>query len=514
MELLLHVREGGGTRVVRPGQATIRIGRDADNELVIPVAAVSKRHALLRWQGGGGTLEDLGSRNGTRVNGAPVVGVVAVVPGDEIEIGPALVQVAPATDAAERAGFRKRVHDELLVRLDLRRLDPDAIGAAELRRRTDRILGEILEAWRDEVPEGAAAGLRREVLDEALGLGPLEPLLADETVSEILVNRADQIYVERAGRLELAPQRFSSDRAVLAVIERIVSPIGRRIDESSPLVDARLPDGSRVHAIVPPLALKGPCLTIRKFRREPLRVEELVASGAMSPQLAAFLELAVRARRNVVIAGGTGSGKTTLLNVLTGFVPERERIITVEDAAELQVRQPHWVQLEARPANLEGQGAIGIRELVRNCLRMRPDRIVVGECRGGEALDMLQAMNTGHDGSLTTLHANGPREALARLETLCLLSGVELPVRAIRDQIARAVHLVVQQARFPDGSRRITHVCELTGMEGEVIALQELFRWDRQGGGRHVATGFVPRFVEELRQQGEVIDPAIFAREG
>jgi len=514
MELLLHVRDGGPARVVRAAGEVISIGRDPACDVVVDDRVVSKRHAELRWQGGGGWLRDLGSTNGTLLNGRRVEGEVAVAAGDEIAVGPAVVRIEVVDEAVRRVALRRRVHDELLARLDLRRLDLDALGADELRLRAAEVVGAILQAWREEIPRGVAVEeLQREVLDEALGLGPLEPLLADDEVSEILVNRADQIFVERRGRLELSPQRFSSDRAVLAVIERIVSPLGRRIDESSPLVDARLADGSRVHAIIPPLALKGPCITIRKFRREPLGVEELVRGGTMSAQMARFLELAVRARRNVLISGGTGSGKTTLLNVLTGFIPAAERIITVEDAAELQVRQEHWVQLEARPPNLEGRGAIDIRELVRNCLRMRPDRIVVGECRGGEALDMLQAMNTGHDGSLTTLHANGPREALARLETLCLLSGVELPVRAIREQIARAVDLVVQQARFADGSRRITHVAEVTGMEGEVIALQELFVWDA-ARGRHVASGCPPRFVEELRRRGELVDPAIWQGEG
>ena len=516
MELLLHVRDGAGLQVVTPRDGLVTIGRDPENTVAIRAPVVSKRHAVLRLRDDAWWVEDLGSTNGTMLNGTAVGGPARVEAGDVIAVGPATLCFERPDADADRATFRKRVHDELLARLDLRRLDLDALGPDELRRRTDRIVGEILGAWSAELPPGvAAAELHREVLDEVLGLGPLEPLLGDPEVSEILVNRADQIYVERHGRLELAPQRFSSDRAVLAVIERIVAPLGRRIDESSPLVDARLPDGSRVHAIVPPLALKGPCVTIRKFRREPLTVAELVQGGSMTGQLAAFLELAVRSRRNVVISGGTGSGKTTLLNVLTAFVPPAERIITVEDAAELQVRQPHWVQLESRPANLEGRGAIGIRELVKNTLRMRPDRIVVGECRGGEALDMLQAMNTGHDGSLTTLHANGPREALARLETLCLMSGVELPVRAIREQIARAVHLLVHQARFADGRRRVTHVCEVTGMEGDVIALQELFVFepDGGGGGRHVSTGFVPRFVEELRRRGEWIDPAIFRRE-
>jgi pilus assembly protein CpaF len=307
---------------------------------------------------------------------------------------------------------------------------------------------------------------------------------------------------------------------VLGVIERIIAPIGRRIDESSPLVDARLKDGSRVNAIIPPLALKGPCLTIRKFRRDALKIEDLVRHGTLSEAMASFLEVCVQARKNVVISGGTGSGKTTSLNVLSAFIPVGERIVTIDDAAELQLSQAHWVQLEARPANLEGKGAIGIRDLVKNALRMRPDRIVVGECRSGEALDMLQAMNTGHDGSLTTLHANSPRDALARLTTLVLMSGMELPVRAIREQIASAIQIIVQQTRFPDGSRKITHISEVSGMEGDVITLQDIFSFrqdattdDGKATGQFVATGFVPRFYEELQRRGVAQDTGIFREE-
>ncbi|HWV36944.1 MAG TPA: ATPase, T2SS/T4P/T4SS family [Vulgatibacter sp.] len=433
---------------------------------------------------------------------------------------------AEARGAGEEPGIaadpalRKEMHDRLIAALDLRRLDLDSLDAAALRARSEAALRGIVEELdrTGRVPPGVdRERLLVDVADEVLGLGPLEALLADDEVSEIMVNHAEQIFVERGGRIVPSGKTFSSNRAVLGVIERIVAPIGRRIDEASPLVDARLPDGSRVHAIIPPLALKGPCLTIRKFRRETLQAADLVRFGSLTPKMAAFLELAVRSRRNVVISGGTGSGKTTLLNVLTSFIPSDERIVTVEDAAELQIRQPHWVQLEARPPNLEGKGAITIRELVKNCLRMRPDRIVVGECRAGEALDMLQAMNTGHDGSLTTLHANSPRDALSRLETMCLMSGMNLPVRAIREQVSSAVDLVVQQTRFPDGTRRVTHVAEVSGMEGEVITLQEIFRFEQQGFdaegrmvGAHRAAGFVPRFCEELARRGVAVDLSIF----
>lgn len=520
---MLALRIEGGA--VLPLQGTVTIGRDPSCEVSIDRREISKRHARIEEREGRHWLSDLGSTNGTWKWGERIDGRVELRAGDVFSVGTIPVEVIPWSEGAPRdlLGLREQIHDRLLERLDLRRQEIEKLDDGELRSRTEGLVRQIVEELDREgaIPSFVdRPALCRDVVDEALGLGPLESLLADEEVSEILVNHAEQIYVERKGRLELSEKRFSSNEAVRAVIERIVARVGRRIDESSPLVDARLPDGSRVNAVVPPLALKGPCLSIRKFRRIPLGIEELIGYGTLTDPMAAFLSLAVRQRASVVISGGTGSGKTTLLNVLTSFIPEGERILTIEDAAELQVRQPHWVQLEARPANLEGKGAIPIRDLVRNSLRMRPDRIVVGECRSGEALDMLQAMNTGHDGSMTTLHANGPREALARLETLCLLSGVELPLRAIREQIARAVHLIVQQSRFPDGSRRITHVTEVAGIDGEVITLQEIFRFEQEGYdrkgrvvGRHVAAGFVPRFVERLREQGVEVDLSIFRGE-
>jgi pilus assembly protein CpaF len=358
------------------------------------------------------------------------------------------------------------------------------------------------------------------VINEALGLGPLEDLLADDAVSEIMVNRCDQIYIERKGKLTLSDKKFTSNQAVLAAIERIVAPIGRRIDESSPMVDARLKDGSRVNAIIPPLALKGPCVTIRKFNKVPLTVDDLIRFGAMTRGMANFLKLVVELRRNVVVSGGTGSGKTTLLNMLSSFIPSDERIVTAEDSAELRLEQDHVVSLETRPPNLEGTGAVTIRDLVRNALRMRPDRIVVGECRAGEALDMLQAMNTGHDGSMTTLHANSPRDALARLETLVLMAGMDLPVRAIRDQIGSAVHMILQQARLGDGSRKVTAIAEVTGIDSDQVQIQDVFYFKQDGytaegkvKGRHVPTGYIPRFYEELRQRGLKADLSIFRSE-
>jgi pilus assembly protein CpaF len=334
-----------------------------------------------------------------------------------------------------------------------------------------------------------------------------------------MVNRADEIFVERGGRLERYPLAFTSDRAIMGVIERIVAPLGRRIDESSPLVDARLKDGSRVNAIIPPLALKGPTITIRKFSKKRLTADDLAGYGSVSQPMVAFLELCVKQRKNMIVSGGTGSGKTTLLNVLSNFIPDGERIITIEDAAELRLNHSHLVSLESRPSNVEGRGAITIRELVKNSLRMRPDRIVVGECRGGEALDMLQAMNTGHEGSLTTLHANTPRDALARLETLVLMAGMDLPIGAIRDQITSAVDIIVQQSRFACGSRKVTSITEISGMENGKIQLQELFRYEARGFGADgkVQGDFfgcdaVPTFFDELREQGVQFDLSLFDR--
>jgi len=362
------------------------------------------------------------------------------------------------------------------------------------------------------------ANLKREVLNEAVGLGPLEDLLSDDAVTEIMVNAHDDIYVERAGRLTRSEVIFSSDSAVMSSIERIVSPLGRRIDESSPMVDARLADGSRVNAIIPPLALRGPTLTIRKFAKKKLTSDDLIGFGTLNQNMVNLLQMCVEQHCNIIISGGTGSGKTTLLNIMSNFIPETERIITVEDAAELKLSQPHVVALEARPANLEGKGAIPIRDLVKNCLRMRPDRIVVGECRGGEALDMLTAMNTGHDGSLTTVHANTPRDVVSRLEVMVMMAGMDLPAKAIREQISSAVHMVVQQSRLADGSRKITHISEITGMEGEVVQLNDIFLFKQEGFdedgkvlGEYVSTGQVPQLYENLRARGIPVDMSIFS---
>ena len=432
--------------------------------------------------------------------------------------------LAPDTNKLEREfEWRKKIHTRLLETMDLRRHDVSSMTDEKLRSETSQLIRQIMETMAVDIPKELNHKLlAKQVLDEAVGLGPLEELLDDDTVSEIVVNRYDEIYIERSGKLYKHPLTFTGDRAVLGVIERIVAPLGRRIDESSPMVDARLKDGSRVNAIIPPLALKGPTLTIRKFAKRKLGVEDLVKFNAISPGMAEFLQVCVESHKNIIVSGGTGSGKTTLLNILSNFIPPGERIITVEDAAELKLHHAHLISLESRPANAEGKGAVLIRDLVKNTLRMRPDRIVVGECRGAEALDMLQAMNTGHDGSLTTLHANTPRDAMARLETLVLMAGMDLPLSAIRDQIASAVHLVVQQTRFACGSRKVTSITELTGMESGKIQMQEIFRFVPQGysdtsspGGSKVQGHFtgcdmVPTFYEELRSVGRALDMTIF----
>jgi len=416
--------------------------------------------------------------------------------------------------------LQKEIHEKLIDYLDLRRLDVDSLADEELWDKTERAICDIVEGMdsKSAIPAFVDQDLLvKDVLNEALGLGPLEDLLAEDEVDEIMVNRHDQIYIERSGRLELSSTGFSSDKAVLGVIERIVAPLGRRIDESSPLVDARLKDGSRVNAVIPPLALKGPCITIRKFRTDMLASDDLVRFSSISQGMIDFLKMCVTAHKNIVISGGTGSGKTTTLNVVSNFIPDGERIISIEDAAELQLRHEHWVQLESRPANIEGKGNVAIRDLVRNSLRMRPDRIVVGECRGGEALDMLQAMNTGHDGSLTTAHSNSPRDTLARLETMVLMSGMELPIKAIREQISSAIDIICHQSRFSDGSRRITHITEVSGMEGDIITIQDIFSFKQEGfdsegkvQGRFVASGFIPRFYEDLQRRGLPVDMTIF----
>jgi pilus assembly protein CpaF len=408
--------------------------------------------------------------------------------------------------------LRREIHKRLLEHLDLATLDPKKVDDPSMRPKVLTALGNIVNSLEARLPPATnRATLIGELADEALRLGPLERLLADPNVTEIMVVDPQTIYVEEKGVLTLSSARFTDDERVRAVIERIVTPLGRRIDESSPLVDARLKDGSRVNALIRPIALKGSCITIRKFAKTPLTLDKIVSFGTMTAAMGQFLQRSVIAKKNIIISGGTGSGKTTLLNVLSGSIPEHERIVTIEDAAELQLRQPHVVSLETRPPNLEGRGEYTIRDLVKNALRMRPDRIVVGECRGGEALDMLQAMNTGHDGSLTTTHANSPDEAIRRLETLVLMSGIELPVRAIREQIASSVHVIVQQSRLSDGTRKVTHISECTGVDrdsGEVTC-RPIFAFVRTGTGENNevlgefrATGYLPSFLNDFIVMG------------
>jgi len=422
-------------------------------------------------------------------------------------------QPASLSRLEAEARLRREIHGRLVQHLDLANLDSNRLDDPSFRPRVVTALRRIVKSLEGELPIGLEPDrLVGEMVDEALGLGPLESLLADPNVSEIMVVDANTIYVERKGKLSLTDVRFTDETRVRAVVERIVTPLGRRIDESCPLVDARLPDGSRVNAIIRPLAIRGSCITIRKFSRKPLTLPRLVELFTISEAMDRFLRRSVLAKKNILISGGTGSGKTTLLNALSAAIPSDERIVTIEDSAELQLEQPHVVALETRSANMEGKGDYSMRDLVRNALRMRPDRIVVGECRGGEALDMLQAMNTGHDGSLTTTHANSAREALARIETLVLMAGIDLPARAIREQIASSIQVIVQQSRLPDGSRKVTTIAELSGLDasGEFV-LRPIYEFSRTGTGAQgqvlgefAATGYLPSFLNQFIVRGLV----------
>ncbi len=556
--LSIEMPDGSVEELPITAHGPVVVGRDPSCHVVLPSPEVSRRHLIIEPSARGFKLTDQ-SANGTLMGNQRVKrSKVDTPPNIPLRIGPYLVRLrrlgepAPAAKAPARPArspakatevpsaiaevlskpaeqeevlrisgstsdisveLRRRVHRMLLDYLDLVSLDRSAMDDETMRPKVNAALDRILQQLAHDIPPNCDKNaFKREMADEALGLGPLEPLLADEEVSEIMVVHPYKIYVEKKGKVKATDLRFTDDESARAVIERIVTPLGRRIDESTPLVDARLKDGSRVNAIIKPLAINGACITIRKFQKNPLSIMDLVRFGSMTERMALFLHRAVQVRKNIIISGGTGSGKTTLLNVLSASIPSHERIVTIEDAAELRLEQPHVVSLETRPANMEGKGEFSIRDLVKNALRMRPDRIVVGECRGGEALDMLQAMNTGHEGSMTTTHANSPEEAMKRIETLCLMSGLDLPSRAIREQIAGSVHLVVQQTRFSDGSRRVSAITEVSGLneEGEFV-LNDIFAYHRTGTkkdgtvlGEFRASGYLPSFLDEFITYGLV----------
>jgi pilus assembly protein CpaF len=548
-----------GQRTVVPLEDGITfIGRDSSCAIRLDFPDVSERHALLSVSDGKAILKDLNSSNGTLVNGVYIDDEVQLDDSKVIQIGSSMFRISNSDPDDETSGiytdfsddeavpeeaseefdeedadkenddpFRElrrdvqsQVQRELLKRMDMKKLTIQGVDKEGLeenaREKIRQIIDEVVMNGR--LPEGIdALRLEEDVFNEAMRLGPLEELLADDSISEIMVNGPSKVYIERSGRIELSDCQFSDDASVLSIIERIVSPIGRRIDESMPYVDARLADGSRVNAIIAPLALSGPTITIRKFSKKAYSTEDFVKFGTWTRNAAEFMKLCVLLRKNIVVAGGTGSGKTTLLNLLSSFIPEDERIITVEDAAELKLQQPHVIRLEARPPNIEGKGAVTIRDLVKNCLRMRPDRIIVGECRSGEALDMLQAMNTGHDGSLTTVHANSPRDVISRLETMVLMSGMELPSKAIREQISSAVDIIIHESRYSDGTRKVAAITEVTGLEGNQIVMQDIFVFRQTGVaengkilGHFEPTGSVPTWFDTLSGMGLSIDPKMF----
>ena len=537
------------------------IGRSESADLYLADKKISRRHAEISINGDGIFLDDLSSRTGTRVNGESISGRTRLSVNDSIQIGETTLVLenaeiaekppenpSPANLPPERKESRshklplysaqtnlvdlysetmiqlaKRVQNRVLEILNIGNFSSREMTNSEMRPKVESAVDQILREIRHEIPFTVKLDQFQQILlDDLIGLGPLSPLLRDTTISEIMINGPDNIFVESRGLLYRTVARFNSESHLQAIIQRIVEPLGRHIDAASPMVDARLEDGSRVNAVIPPLALDGSLVTIRKFPSKKLTDEDLIKFGSLTRPMALFLREAVRARRNILVSGGTGSGKTTLLNILSQFIPEKERIITVEDSAELKLSHENLCRLEARPANVEGQGRITIRDLVINTLRMRPDRIIVGECRGAEALDMLQAMNTGHDGSMTTCHANNPRDALSRLEIMVMMAGFELPSSAIREQIASAIHLIVQQTRLADGSRKIVKITEVTGREGSTILLQDIFSFDQEGFdekfrviGHHTATGNIPRFIDELRQSGDLeLDMSVFVPEG
>ncbi len=558
-----------GRRESRPlANGLFFIGRGEACQIRLNFSDVSERHAMLSVSGDQVTIKDLNSANGTYVNGVEISDVTLLDGSQVVQIGTSMLRVsdeveeenveatqpaspvennfenegaagcrtsqeAPQNEATQedapepedpmrelRRSVQEQIQKELLKRMDMKRLTLQGVDREGLedtaREKIRQIIDEVVANGR--LPDGIdPVRLEDDVFNEAMRLGPLEDLLADESISEIMVNGPRNVYIERSGKLQLSDCQFTDDASVLAVIERIVAPLGRRIDESQPYVDARLSDGSRVNAIIAPLALSGPTITIRKFAKKALTPQDFIRFGTWTHNAAEFMRLCVLLRKNIIVAGGTGSGKTTLLNLLSGYIPSNERIVTVEDAAELRLQQPHVVRLEARPANIEGKGAVTIRDLVKNCLRMRPDRIIVGECRGGESLDMLQAMNTGHDGSLTTVHANSPRDVISRLETMVLMSGMDLPSKAIREQIASAVDVIIHESRMSDGSRKVVAITEVTGLEGNQIVMQDIFAFKQTGVstdgkiiGAFQPTGAIPTWYDQLAGRGIVCDPKMF----
>ena len=565
MKLSIYGEGGFQSHDLPEGSGALALGRHSDCDIVLSSGDVSRHHARLIVANGVYFIEDTGSSTGTYVDGERIEAATQIEPGQEIQIGSFVLTLGePQRDAAPQAapapapqpspraqqppqpivqqqsapaGFEEEfkdvnilyndqtmaltriIHQDILDKLNLGNTSVADMKKDELREKAEINLDKVLKERRHEIPPGLSLSVfRQALLDELIGFGPLSPLLRSSRISEIMVNGPNMVFVESRGKLFNSGVRFFNEQHLISIIQRIVEPLGRHVDEASPMVDARLPDGSRVNAIIPPLALQGAALTVRKFSDKKLTTDDLIGFGSMTEEMAQFLETAVKARQNILVSGGTGSGKTTLLNVLSLFIPQGERVITIEDSAELKLTHPNLVSLEARPANIEGKGRVSIRDLVINTLRMRPDRIIVGECRGAEALDMLQAMNTGHDGSLTTAHANNPRDALTRLENMVMMAGFELPSTAIREQIASALNLIVQQTRLLDGSRKIVKITEVTGREANQILLQDIFTFEQTGlssegkvEGYHTATGNIPVFIEDLRRSGRLeLDMSVF----
>ena len=544
-------KHGERTIELEPGKE-LSVGRVDDNDIVLPNKKVSRYHAMISCDGDKVRVSDRGSTFGTLLNGRKLEDCAELKAHDSLEIGgnvlvfmpedPRVVEIQPRrviesaprgegvevdTEFSEMAvlytkemmAMKKRIHEQVLFKLNLPEIATQQIQDEELRAKLEVALDQVLREVRHELDRDLdMAMFRQALLDELVGYGPITPMLRAPSVDEVMVNGSDRIFVERQGKLYETDAKFFDDRHLLTIIHRIVEPLGRHVDEASPMVDARLPDGSRVNAVIPPLSLDGPSLTVRKFATRKLTTADLINFGSMTEEIAAVLKEAVRARQNIVVSGGTGSGKTTLLNVLSQFIGQGERVVTIEDSAELKLTHRNLVRMEARPPNIEGRGRVTIRDLVINALRMRPDRIVVGECRGAEALDMLQAMNTGHDGSLTTVHANNPRDSLSRLENMVMMAGFELPSSAIREQIASAVNMIVQQNRMIDGSRKIVQISEVTGREGDMVLMQEIFTYEQEGfseegkiTGHYAATGNIPKFVDELKMKGDLrLDMSVF----